>query len=168
MENWEGTNWWKYLDETLRDLMKQSFDLLKNEEKRLKDPNEKPYHDYAYVVFPAAKAYEGFLKKVFLDMKLLTVQQYYSDHFRIGRALSPTLPKRYRTGWVYGRLADYCGGEMLPMQMWEVWKRARNRTFHFFPQHRECINLEEAGILVRDITEIMDKVLAGCNGVKNI
>jgi hypothetical protein len=166
MENREETKWWKYLDDSLKDLMKQSFDLLEQEEKRTILPGENPYHDYAYVVFPAAKAYEGFLKRAFLDMEIITPVQYFSDHFRIGRALSPTLPKRYRSGWVYGKLANHCGGDMLPMEMWEVWKRARNRTFHFFPQHRECINLEEAGILVRDIVEMMDKVLEGCNVIK--
>jgi hypothetical protein len=161
--DYQNTNWWKYIDDSLQDLMKQGFDLLEAERNRLKNPNEKPYHDYAYIVFPAAKAYEGFLKKAFLDLKLLNAREYFSDHFRIGRAMSPTLPKSYRSGWVFGRLAKYCGGDMLPMEMWEVWKRARNRTFHFFPQHRECINLEEAGILVRDIVEIMDKILVGCN-----
>jgi hypothetical protein len=160
MENWEETNWWKYLDDSMRDLVRESFDLITAETQRL--ATGKPYHDYSFVVFPAAKAYEGFLKKVFLDMRLINTQQFFGDNFRIGRALSPTLPKRYRIGWVYGRLANYCGGEELPLKMWDVWKRARNRVFHFFPQHHECINLEEATTLVRAITEIMGKVLEGC------
>ncbi len=161
-KDYRQTNWWNYVDDSLRDLMKESFDLVGQETARVEEQGQIPYHDYAYLVFPAAKAYEGFLKKVFLELKLLTVQQYYSDHFRIGRALSPTLPKMYRSGWVFGKLNNYCGGEKLPLSMWNVWKEARNRTFHFFPQHRECVTLEQAKQLVIRITEMMEEVLTGC------
>ncbi len=160
MEDWDKTNWWKYLEPSMQDLMKQSFDLLKVETERL--ATAPAYHDYSFVVFSAAKAYEGFLKRVFLDLKMINKQQYYGDNFRIGRALSPTLPKRYRIGWVYGKLANYCGGDDLPMEMWNVWKRARNRIFHFFPQHEEHITLDEAKQLVLGITTVMERTLQGC------
>lgn len=150
-----------YIDGGMRDLLQESFDLVEIEKKRVQDGSPK-YHDYGFVVFPAAKAYEGFLKKLFLDMGLISKQQYQSDHFRIGRALSPSLPKRYRIGWVYGKLVNYCQGETLPIEMWETWKRARNRVFHFFPQHQECVSLAEAERLISDITQIMDKSLLGC------
>jgi hypothetical protein len=154
VENYENTNWWKYLDENMRDLVRQSFDLSK--------VNNSIYKDYAFVVFPAAKAYEGFLKKVFLEMRMITSQQYYSDHFRVGRALSPTLPKRYRVGWVYGKLVSFFQSETLPMEMWEVWKSGRNRLFHYFPQHQAITSLEIAVGLVNQITNMMGKVVSGC------
>jgi hypothetical protein len=160
-EEMEQTNWWKYSDDSIRDLMRQSFDLLEREEVR-RINGELSYHDYSFVVFPAGKAYEGFLKKVFLDMKLITSKQYNGDHFRIGSALSPNLPKRYRTGWVFGKLINACKGEGLPMAMWEVWKSARNRIFHYFPQHQECITLEEAKSLVSAIVVMMDRTMIGC------
>ena len=159
MEGWEKSNWWGYMDEKMRELMKQSYALIEQESGKA---GESKFYDYSFVVFPAAKAYEGFLKKAFLDMGLISKQQYFSDHFRIGRALSPTLPKRYRAGWVYGKLLNYCGGEELPMAMWEVWKKARNRTFHFFPQYQERVSLEEARELVEEIADIMSRVLMGC------
>jgi hypothetical protein len=162
VREFENTNWWNYSDEKMRDLMKQSYDLMERESRRVEEYKEKPYHDYGFIVFPAAKAYEGFLKRVFLDMGMITSQQYYSDHFRIGRALSPTLPKRYRSGWVYGKLIENCHGEELPMAMWEVWKKGRNRTFHFFPQHEGSVSLEEAKLLVYEISQMMGKVLEGC------
>lgn len=160
MEDWDKTNWWKYLEPSMQDLMKQSFDLLTAESQRLL--TSPPYHDYSFVVFPAAKAYEGFLKMVFRDMGLINKQQFFGDNFRIGRALSPTLPKRYRIGWVYGRLVNFCGGDQLPLAMWDIWKRARNRIFHFFPQHEEHITLAEASELVKNITTVMDMTLRGC------
>jgi hypothetical protein len=162
VREFENTNWWQYLDEKMRELVAQSFELMERETRRVEEFSEKLYHDYAFVVFPAAKAYEGFLKKVFLDMGLISPQQYNSDHFRIGRALSPTLPKRYRSGWVYGKLIDSCQGEELPQAMWQVWKKGRNRTFHFFPQHEGLVSLDEARSLVWEITQMMGKVLAGC------
>jgi len=161
MDNWESSLWWKYSDDSIKDLLQESKDLIAMEKKRITD-GMPPYHDYGFVVFSAAKAYEGYLKKLFLDMKVITKVQFDSDHFRIGRALSPSLPKRYRTGWVYGKLVDYCQGEVLPMEMWQTWKNARNRVFHFFPQHQQCITLSEAENLISEITQVMDKALLGC------
>ena len=158
------TNLWGYLEGGLKDLLLQSRDLAAAEKIRMETGGAK-YHDYAFVVFPAAKAYEGFLKKLFLDMKLINKGQYFSDHFRIGRAMSPSLPKRYRIGWVYGRLINSCQGETLPLRIWEVWKRARNRTFHYFPQHVQCVSFEEAASFVEEIMAVMEEALAGC-GVK--
>lgn len=150
-----------YIDSVMRDLLQESMDLVQVEKERIAKGST-PYNDYGFVVFSAAKAYEGFLKKLFLDMKLITKQQFQSDHFRIGRAMSPSLPKRYRVGWVYGKLVEYCQGEELPMTMWQTWKMARNRVFHFFPQHQESISLEEAEKLISEITQVMDKSLMGC------
>jgi len=158
--DYQKTSQWDYLDEGMRDLMKQGFDMVAAEEQR--SAEGKKYQDYAFVVFPAAKAYEGFLKKFFLDSGLISRQQYNSDHFRIGRALSPSLPKRYRTGWVYGKLITMCGGEELPNEMWEMWKKGRNRTFHFFPHRLGNISLAEAKLIVEEIALMMDKVLQGC------
>lgn len=156
--DYKNTNWWKYLQEPMRDLVEESFVLLEREERM-----QEKLHDYSFVVFPMAKAYEGFLKKLFLDMKLIAERQYYGEHFRIGRALNPSLPKRYRAGWVYGKLVAACQGkEELPLAMWEAWKRARNRIFHFFPDHHEFISLEEARGLIGGISAIMDKALVGC------
>src|SRR3990172_6598924 len=147
MNDYKKTNWWTYLDESMRDLVEESFLLLEREERL-----QESLHDYSFVVFPMAKAYEGFLKKLLLEMKLIDSRQYFGEHFRIGRALNPSLPKRYRAGWVYGKLVESCGGaEELPLSMWEVWKTARNRIFHFFPDHHEFICLEEARRLVEEI-----------------
>lgn len=159
MGDYRESNWWKYLDEPMRDLVQQSFDLLERFKSQDLMSN---YHDYSFAVFPMAKAYEGFLKKVFLDMGLITRAQYEGDRFRIGKALNPFLPVRYRSGWVYGRLVAACRGEELPDKLWGVWKRARNRIFHYFPNHQEFLELEEAGQLVEEIAEAMTAAVEGC------
>lgn len=148
-----------YLDESMRDLVEESYQLLEMSNVQSSMSN---LHDYSFTVFPMAKAYEGFLKKVLLDMGLISKNQYYGEHFRIGRALNPNLPKRYRSGWVYERLVAACGSSSLPDEMWRAWKRARNKIFHFFPNHQEFISLGEAGELMGEIARAMEKVVAGC------
>jgi|SRR3990172_2714592 len=161
MTIFEKSNWWHYVDESLRELMGQSRELITHERAAITG-SDGVYSDYSFVVFPAAKAYEGFLKKVFLDMGLIGQPQYYGEHFRIGRALSPTLPKRYRAGWVYGKLVRSCRGDVLPQRMWELWKRARNKTFHYFPGKQQRLTLDEAERLVEEIALTMEESLQGC------
>lgn len=163
--DFKQSNWWKYLQEPMRDLVAQSYELLEQEGRRV---GKYEYHDYSFIVFPMAKAYEGFLKKIFLDLKFISVNQYAGEHFRIGRALNPNLPKRYRSAWVYGKLLTFCGNEELPLHMWQVWKRGRNRIFHFFPDHHEFISYEEAEGLILEISQIMEEVLSGCGLEKNL
>lgn len=161
MKDYQQMNWWNYAEQEMRELIKQSNDLLEQETKRREELSREVYRDYSFVVFPAAKAYEGFLKKLFLDLKLISRQQYFGEHFRIGRALSPTLPKRYRSGWVYGRLVQNSDGEELPMKMWDVWKKGRNRIFHYFPNFFEAIDLNHARQIVLDIEDMMEECLLG-------
>jgi hypothetical protein len=156
MEDYKNSNWWRYAQEEVRDLVEESIELLASEKSRLRQGSGEPKHDYAFVVFPAAKGYEGFLKKVFLDMRLISLQQYNGDYFRIGKVLNPNLPKRYRSGWVFGRLVESSDGEALPMRLWQVWSRARNKIFHFFPHHREFITLKDAEQLVEEIILAME------------
>lgn len=146
----EKEGWWKYLDESQGELLRESFLLLKREE-AAKDR----WHDYAFVVFPAAKAYEGFLKKLFLDMGFISNEQYQGDRFRIGRALNPSLEPALRWESVYDRLAKGKGGGVLPEQLWQTWKNSRNLLFHWFPWHKNAITLAEARERVEMIVAAM-------------
>lgn len=157
-----STNLNNYLDEGMRDLVQESFELLEQEQSRLRQGFGEPRHDYSFIVFPAAKAYEGFLKKVLVDLKLITRAQYTGDRFRIGRALNPNLPVRYRWDWVFAKLTNRCGGSGLVLDLWETWKMARNGIFHFFPGHTRFVTIDEAGALVNKIVEMMERVLVGC------
>lgn len=160
MQDYQNTNWWKYMDDTMKDLAQQSYELLNNYQA---SDSKSQHKDFSFVVFPMAKAYEGFLKKIFLDMGLIGMMQYKGEHFRIGKVLNPNLPRRYRSGWVFEKLAMACGGEDLPLNLWETWKRARNRVFHFFPDHAEFLTLEDARDLLTRIGDSMDRALLGCD-----
>jgi len=155
--DFQNTNWWGYLDEPMRDLVRESYQLLEREE-----ANSDQWHDYSFIVFPMAKAYEGFLKKLFFDLGLISNKQYQGDRFRVGKSLNPHLPKRYQWDWVYGELITKCGGEETPQQLWDTWKQARNRIFHFFPSHQEFISLNQAKDLLTTISQAMDSALGHC------
>ena len=71
---------------------------------------DQKFHDYSFVVFPASKAYEGFLKKLFLDLGFIDEQTYHGRRFRVGKALNPSLDRRkYKNESFYDKTVDYCG-----------------------------------------------------------
>lgn len=158
MKKVKNSVWWDYLEESHQDLLEQS-ELLLEREKKL---GTNAFHDYAFIVFPAAKAYEGVLKKIFRDMGLINSRQYNGDHFRIGRALNPNLPLRYRYGWVYDKLAQMCGGYRLPDFLWSTWKESRNLLFHWFPGHQNFVTLKEAEEKYKLILTAIDHAFENC------
>lgn len=144
--------WWRYIHEDVRELLKESLVLLE----RSAGWRER-FHDYAFVVFPAAKAYEGFLKSLFLDLKFITEDDFYGKRFRIGRALNPALDKQYRSQEsIYDRIVDYCGDRGLADTLWETWKNGRNLIFHWFPNERNAIDIQEAQARVEGIINAID------------
>ncbi|MAG59177.1 hypothetical protein CMO96_00070 [Candidatus Woesebacteria bacterium] len=150
---------WGYLTEAQKDLIGQSIVLFSQEERE----EEGRFHDYSFLVFPAAKAYEGVLKKLFLDLELISPQQYNSNRFRIGRSLNPSLPERLRrNSWVYSKLTDRCQSEDLPQLLWQTWKRSRNLLFHWFPKHKNFITRVGAKNRIEMILSAMDQAFDTC------
>jgi hypothetical protein len=87
--------------------------------------------DYGFVIFPAAKVYEGFLKSYFYHMGMISKGSYLSEHFRIGKALNPDLPLRFRDEtWLYDDVSQVCN-ELTAKQLWQAWKVGRNEVFHY-------------------------------------
>jgi hypothetical protein len=154
--DFEKENWWKFLDESQQELLKESFLLLAREEN-----SQDQWHDYAFVVFPAAKAYEGFLKKLLLGLGFLSREQYEGDRFRIGKALNPSLERELRGESVYDKLKGLCKPE-LPEQLWQTWKKSRNLLFHWFPWHKNSISLSEARERVEMVVASMRAAVVEC------
>lgn len=180
-----GEAWFEYLSEGERDLVVQAYDLLAREKREALrrsgsshrarsaqgdkvameslatlSSDKGGFHDYSFVVFPMAKAFEGFLKQVFLEAGLITEATYSGDRFRIGKSLNPALPPRARgIWWLYGPLREQCG-EAVPEELWTAWKDCRNLLFHFFPQHKHFITLAEAELRLTQLKEAMAAMLA--------
>jgi len=146
------------LDKVQQNLLLQSYELVAEAEN-----NPKTYTDYSFVVFPAAKAYEGFLKKLFFDLGLITRNQFSGERFRIGRALNPAIFKEYPQESVYERLNRYCNGEAIPAKLWRTWKTSRNLVFHFFPEKENLVIFPEARKRVEEIIEAIDFSFQGCH-----
>lgn len=165
IEELEKRTWWSYLGEDLQKLLMTSEFLYKVVESWGADlpGGKREFNDYSFVVFPAAKAYEGFLKKLFLDLKFITEEDYYGKHFRIGKALNPSLSKELRGDGVYDKIAEYCHGPELADKLWEAWKLSRNLTFHWFPNEKNAITLPEAGERIEMIINVIDEAFVGCN-----
>lgn len=150
--------WWGEAEEDIRELLKEAQLLLN----KVSSWDQK-FHDYSFIVFPAAKAYEGFLKKTLLEMGLISRNDYFGKRFRIGRALNPSLDKKYRKKEsVYDKLAEYCGGRDLPDQLWLTWKESRNLLFHWFPHEANAISLSEAEIRIKMVVNSMDALYRSC------
>jgi hypothetical protein len=163
--NLESKIWWNYIEEDLQELLVASEFLVNVVKSWGGDlpAGSKVFHDYSFVVFPAAKAYEGFLKKVFLDMKFITDEDYHGKRFRIGKALNPYLEKRIRhKESVYDKISNYCGGKELADLQWGAWTNGRNSVFHWFPDEKKAVSFEEAKEKINQIIMAMDKTFEGC------
>lgn len=149
--------WWKFLSPDLKELLSQSFFLLEDVSN-----SRTKFNDYSFVVFPAAKAYEGFLKSVFLERGFISKEDYYGSRFRIGKALNPQLEEKYRNESVYDRIATSCGGKELADLLWETWRLCRNLVFHWFPEKTEFLSLSDARERLMMITRAMDELYKNC------
>ena len=149
--------WWSFLEEDLQELFLEAIELDKNVAKW-----DEKYHDYAFVVFPAAKAYEGFLKKEFFNRGFISKDDYYGKKFRIGRALNPSLENIYRHESVYDKICNFCGGKELADRVWDTWRLGRNLLFHWFPEEKNAISFSEARDRLMYIFATMDEVFKEC------
>jgi hypothetical protein len=100
-------------------------------------------NDYSFIVAPAAKAYEGYLKDFFLELKIIDRYSYESDRFRVGKTLNPSL--RYKRFSIFKKLAElHEDGELLAEKLWTAWKLGRNEIFHYFPGNVKKLTRSEA------------------------
>lgn len=163
--NLENKIWWTYIEEDLQELLVAS-EFLTNVVKSWggdMPSGSKVFHDYSFIVFPAAKAYEGFLKKVFLDMNFITDEDYNGRHFRVGKALNPFLEERFRDREsVYDKVAKHCGGKEIADILWNAWTNGRNLVFHWFPNEKKAVTFPEAEEKIRSIVYAMDMAFKGC------
>ncbi|PIV07808.1 hypothetical protein COS53_00385 [Candidatus Shapirobacteria bacterium CG03_land_8_20_14_0_80_35_14] len=124
--------------------LKNDQDLLIDDVKNvLKYLQENHINDYSFVVAPAAKAYEGYLKDFFFDLEIIDENSYHSDRFRVGKTLNPSL--RYKRYSIFKKLADlHDNGEQLAEKLWSAWKQGRNEIFHYFPGNVKKLTKTEA------------------------
>ena len=149
--------WWSFLGGDLQELLGESQKLLQEASSW-----QTTFHDYSFIVFPAAKAYEGFLKKVFLNLGFISEEDYFGNRFRIGKALNPSLDPKYKDENVYEKVVKFCEGKNLADEMWNAWKLCRNQVFHWFPNEKNNLTYSQAGERIALIIKTMDDTFKGC------
>ena len=111
--------------------------------------------DYSYMVFPFAKAYEGFLKRLFLDLDLINEEDFYGESIRIGRILNPIFKDKDYS--VYTKLERYGKqGEEAAEKLWSIWREGRNQVFHYFPHNFRRLSESEAENIIKKFIDAMN------------
>lgn len=146
----ESSRLWQYLSPDMQALIRDGEFLVEDSLRH----HDAPPTDFSYLVFPFAKLYEGFLKKLFLDSQIITERDYHSDHFRIGKVLSPNLARRLGDRSAYRCITDKYGNE-LAARLWHAWKEGRNLVFHYFPHNYRRLTRVQATELINTLTNTM-------------
>ncbi|HCC84922.1 MAG TPA: hypothetical protein DEP87_04550 [Candidatus Pacebacteria bacterium] len=147
--------WYLYLTLWQRELVDTSDQLREIFEARFHQGEILP--DYGFLVFPLAKAYEGFLKKFFLDLGLIDLESYNSRKFRIGRAFNPDVRHGQRDLlWIYDDVSRACEPE-IARQLWQAWLDGRNQVFHYFPDEKGKLNFDQASAKIKTLKAAMDR-----------
>lgn len=143
--------WWSFLEPTQQELLKQSFLLLAWAKK-----NQARLSDFSFMVMPAAKAYEGYLKKFLFSLKLISPEDYNQDRFRIGKALNPELEAKFPDECLFNEVSRACDPQ-LARDIWDTWKRCRNRLLHYFPGEQQIFTLRESEERLQRIVDTIRK-----------
>jgi len=144
---------WNYLSPNQQNLILEGQYLMQDV---LKDHAHLQFKDYSFVVFPFAKAYEGFLKQLFKDINFISHLDYISDHLRLGKLLSPNLINRLGEKSLYKKILQKTTKEFAD-KIWQMWKIGRNQVFHYYPHNLKALSFEEAESLVNQMIETMEE-----------
>lgn len=152
---------WGYLSQTQKDLINEGQYLM-NE---VIQDHAYRFKDYSFLIFPFAKAYEGFLKQLFKDVGFLSHLDYISDHLRLGKLLSPHLVMKLGDRSLFEKIR-LGGSRELAEHIWKTWKLGRNEIFHYFPHNIRAVTFDEANRTVSDILETMEVSYAALGQMK--
>ncbi len=143
---------WNYLSQEQKDLIQKGNYLL-NEVIRHQTYQ---FKDYSFLVFPYAKAYEGFLKQLFKDAGFISHLDYISDHLRLGKLMSPNLMNRLGNRSLYKKITEKSSRDLAD-KIWQAWKLGRNQTFHYFPHNLRRLLFSEAEQVVKQMVKVMEE-----------
>lgn len=142
-----------FFEEEQKELVNDSFKLIEYFAQR---HSELPVHDFAFIVFPIARAYEGFLKTFFYRANLITEAVYTGRHFRVGRSFNPDLPEKFRDEfWLYDNVQQACSAD-LAHRMWQAWLDGRNHLFHYYPHNKYELTYVDAVQICERIVQAME------------
>lgn len=146
------SDFWFYLSQSQKDLINEGVylmnDIIRN--------NAYNFKDYSFLVFPFAKAYEGFLKQLFKDVKFISHLDYISDHLRLGKLMSPNLEEKLGERSLYKKIKEKAGVDLAD-KIWHCWKIGRNQVFHYYPHNIKALSFSEAETIISEILTTMEE-----------
>ncbi len=143
---------WEYLSQPQKDLLQEGEYLAQNIIKQ----QTYQFKDYSFLIFPYAKAYEGFLKELFKDIDFISHLDYISDHLRLGKLMSPNLAGRLGERSLYKKIGEKASVELAD-KIWQTWKGGRNQIFHYFPHNLKAVSFDEAEKIITQIVSTMEE-----------
>ncbi len=152
--DFESHAWFSLLNEHGKRLIQLSEQLYEREERM-----HSAYASYSFVVFPMAKAYEGFLKTYLHKVGILPRPGYNEYKFRIGRALNPDIsPQHKDEWWLFDDLEQVCS-QKVARDMWNAWVQCRNKLFHFYFDDEVPLLLPGAKKKLQQMSDAMDQAM---------
>lgn len=143
---------WQYLSKNQQDLIQEGFYLIDE----VKKDQAYQFKDYSFLVFPFAKAFEGFLKQLFRDCHFISHLDYISDHLRLGKLMSPNLVSKLADRSLYKKITERSSKDLAD-KIWQSWKVGRNQVFHYYPHNLKALTLSEAEGIVNQLIEIIEE-----------
>ncbi len=147
---------WQYLSKPQQDLLREGHYLTNN----IIRQSTFIFQDYSFLVFPYAKAYEGFLKKIFYDADFISHLDYISDHLRLGKLMSPNISDRLGERSLYIKIKEHINTELADM-IWDTWRLGRNEIFHYFPHNLRSISITQAEEIINQLVRTMEEAYKG-------
>ncbi len=141
---------WEYLSQNQKDLILEGNYLMNDVIKH----HNYSFKDYSFLIFPFAKAYEGYLKQLFRDVGFISHLDYISDHLRLGKLMSPNLIDRLGDRSLYKLIKQNATAELAD-RIWDTWKIGRNQVFHYFPHNIRGVGFQEAENIINQIITTM-------------
>jgi hypothetical protein len=146
-------SFWDKLTENQRDLIREGGYLYQE----IFQDGKYSFSDYSFLVFPYAKCYEGYLKKLFLEKNYITQSEYQSNRLRLGRLITPDSDSIHESNRIY-RLLENEHGKSIADMVWETWKHCRNDIFHYYPHNTKKVALYKAKEMIQLITKTMEEL----------
>jgi hypothetical protein len=155
IKDFPQTTWFSLLDENGKRLVQLSIALYEREVRM-----QSPLESYSFLVFPMAKAFEGFIKLYLKKMGLLNRSDYNDSKFRIGRALNPDISEQQKNEWwLYDDVARQCG-EKVARNLWDSWIQCRNRVFHYYFNQETEMSFDQARKKLEQMAKAMEEAMA--------
>lgn len=113
-----------------------------------------PLSDYAPLVLPIAKVYEGILKKILVEAKIVSENELLQNpSLNVGKYFNPAGNNK-----IFNFIKDKSRDKVVPHVIYSTYQECRNQILHY-DQYRDnrIVSMEDAEFYVKRILHAIDK-----------